>query len=1634
MHSPKPTAKNSSSMAAASNKKIHPAAVPRGSKAAPPQLTAIADSAAVLAKKIPSLQKLDQEMIRRFAEGFYANVPLEDLNHRQPDYLAAAVLDFLDFVQAREPAHTAIKILPPDESRPWQEGHSYIYVLNTDMPFLVDTATMTLNRHHILLEAMAHPMALVKRDQGGRLQSLDAVGDRPDQPQHRENGFVRESYMMMRLKTAIDQEMAKTLAADMQGAMDDVASAVADFTAMRQKLAEVIQSTGQNATGYNDESIFEAQNFLRWLDQDHFVFLGYRAYVYAEDEKPKHVANSGLGILRSSQRRVFGNLRDLTAASPEIQAFLEEGTLIAIRKSHSRSLVHRPAYMDVISIKIFDAAGKAAGEHRFIGLFTSQAYNRGVRDIPWVRQKLERVLEKADFVRNSHNAKALVDIVNNYPRDELLQMEDGELYRLALGILLLKERQRTALFVRPDKFNRYISALVFTPRDSFSTTLREKFAQILEKRFHGKVANHTMQVGETPLARLHYMIELEAGQVPSYDVKVIEAELAQAARGWGDALANAGQGLIDGAVLNRYANAFPAAYQNIYTTSDAIGDIQKIESLAADAGALAVQLYTAENFYGVRLYQRDKQIPLSDILPMLENLGLRVIDEFSFAISPPGGEVWLHDFTFERSDGGAIDVPLVKERFENALLAVWHEESEDDGFNRLVMLAGLTAREAAICRAYSKYLQQTGFSIRESAIEYILAKHAPITRLLVDLFLTSFDPAQKPDDAKTMRLCKEIEEKLSSISNADEDRTLRRYLNLIKATLRSNYFQVGADGKPKSYLSFKFDSRKVEALPEPKPFVEIFVYAPTVEAIHLRGGKVARGGIRWSDRRDDFRTEVLGLLKAQTVKNTVIVPVGSKGGFVVKNLPPHGDRAETDKAVKAAYRIMMCGLLDITDNIIDGKITPPANVVRKDDADPYLVVAADKGTAKFSDIANGIAGEYNFWLGDAFASGGSAGYDHKGMAITAKGAWEAVHRHFREMGLDYRTQAFTCVGVGDMSGDVFGNGMLLDKNLRLIAAFDHRHIFIDPNPDLKTAYAERERLFNLPVSSWADYAEDKISKGGGVYSRQAKIIKLSKEAQAALDTGKEELTPPELMQEILKAPVDLLWLGGIGTYIKSAAENNAEVGDRANDLARVNADNLRCKVVGEGANLGFTQRARIDYAALGGRINTDAIDNSAGVDTSDHEVNIKILLQPLMQDGKLPKPARDELLRAMTGEVASLVLRDNYLQTLALSVAQSINADYLEDYGALMRHLEKQLKLNRVLEFLPKDGELAERARQGRGLTRPELAVIMAYAKMGLKDDLQKSTVPDEGYLFKDLLAYFPAPLQQKYAGDIAKHQLRREIIVTSLTNDLINRVGSTFCLTLAQRTGANFATIARAYAITRAIFGLPATYAAIEALDHQVDSATQTKSLRALSKMVERATQWFATHLLRDSSIEQAVAHYAPGIAEIRKNMLALIPENDKALFERKIGEYKKKGVPAELAATIVLARLSGGLPPIIDAAIEAKQPPTDAARLYFAIGERFGLDWMRRQANQRPAGVWEERALSSLTEDLLSIQTELTKMLLKEEGKDGLLDRLNRWCKTNQSTVSAIDALIQELQTMAHLTPAQLTVASRQVRRLLD
>src|SRR5579885_58097 len=1573
-----------------------------------------------------------------FVAALFSRASQEDLAAYRPQDLAALAHASFDFWQTRTNAGAKIRLSNPAPAgeEPLQRI-TVIEAVNDDMPFLLDSVMGEIGARNLNVRLVAHPILSVTRDHDGRLTSWKAHAE--------ENGAARrESFIHIHVER-IDESRFAEITEALDSLFKDLRVCVADWRNMLDRVEDAIKDLRNNAKHLPQEEIFEAADFAQWLVDGNFTFLGCREYEFSEKNgkgELSPVFSDAFGLLRDPDVRVLRRGGTFLTLTPEIQEFMHKPVALIVTKANLRSRIHRRVYMDYIGIKRFDRNGNAVGELRIIGLFTSTAYMQSARAVPYLRRKVGKVIERAGFDPGSHSGKALLNVLESYPRDELFHIDDDLLYRFALLILELEERPRVRVLARRDRFDRYVSILVYVPRDRYDSAIRARLGDYFAEVFKGRVSAFYPFFPEGPLARVHFIIGRDEGKTPDPDRAALEAAVEDIVRSWSDdfeRLLARRHGSARALELSaRYGASFSAAYREAYAPESAVQDLDTLTKLSPER-TLALRFYRQKpqrrEEANLKVWSFQKPLPLSARVPVLEHMGFSVVAERTYPFAGAGKNsdcIYLHDMTLTRTGGGEIDLDRLQGALEAALMAVAAGRAEDDGFNALTLFAGLAWRDVALVRTLARYLRQAGVTYSQDYLWETLNKHPGIAQKIVALFYARFQSQAKLDFAgragKQAALAAKIEDALQAVESLDEDRILRQFVNAVQAAVRTNFFQTGKDGQAKAIIAVKFASRKLTDLPLPRPLYEIFVYSPRVEGVHLRFGKVARGGIRWSDRPQDFRTEILGLVKAQQVKNAVIVPVGAKGGFVPKLMPKNAPRDVVQAEGVATYKLFISTLLDITDNIGgDGTIVPPADVVRHEGDDPYLVVAADKGTATFSDIANGLAAEHGYWLGDAFASGGSAGYDHKAMGITARGAWESVKRHFREMDVNIHETPFTAVGVGDMSGDVFGNGMLRERTVKLLAAFDHRDIFIDPDPDPKKSFAERERLFKLPRSSWQDYDKALISKGGGVYPRSSKAIQLPPQARALLGLG-ESVTPPELMKAILKAPVDLLFFGGIGTYVRSSHETDADVGDRANDAIRIAGKELRCKVVGEGANLGVTQRGRVEAAQAGIRLNTDAIDNSAGVNTSDVEVNIKIALSVPVRAGVLTLEARNALLHEMTDEVARLVLRNNYQQTLALSLAQRRGLEDLGFQQRLMQILEMHGHLDRAVEFLPDDMTLSERRKRGEGLTRPELAVLLAYAKLSLYSELLDSTVPDDPYLGRELNRYFPKEMTERFADALQQHRLRREIIATQLTNSMINRGGATLVVRIADQTGASSAAIAAAFAAVRQSYGMVELNSEIDALDNRIAGARQLDLYAAVQDLLLDRIVWFMRNVDLAQGLDKIVAHYKDGIAQVEAALAGALPNRARAAQEERAGNLGKTGVPEALARRVATLPVLKAAPDIVLVADRAKKPVGEVAATYFATEAFFQLDRVAGAAgNIAVSDYFDRLALDRALDSLGDAERRITAAMVGNGQGNGLAGEgaVEAWVKPRRTEVERIRAAIHEIAGSG-LTLSKLSVAA--------
>ncbi len=1583
---------------------------------------------ALIGAAAAALAKRTSDIPGTFLAELLGSAVPDDLQRYGPDELAAIAERSWSLFAERKAGAPKISFEPA----PAMRTVAVLDIINDDMPFLLDSVVGELNQRGLDIRLLVHPVFAVERDAAGTLTAVKGAA---------KDGGRHESFIHIHIEGVVEAARRAEVVRALEDILAQVRVAVQDWRPMLDWLRTVIAELRANPPPLDAGEIAEAVQFLEWLAADNFTLLGARDYAFTGDaEVLEPMFETGLGLLRSRDVRPLQRWNQPLVITPEIRAFLEQPRLLVITKSTLRSPVHRRVDMDYIGVKRFDRHGKLVGEFRLCGLFTSTAYTRSVRAIPYLRRKADDVIRRAGFEPASHSGKALVNVLETYPRDELFQIDEDLLYHFALAILQLDARPRVRILPRRDRFDRFVSILVYVPRERYDSAIRALIGDYLVTAFNGAVRAFYPFFTEGPLVRVHFIIGRAEGEAPDPDRATLDRAVETIVRNWIDGLNEAlaaayepGKAHI---VSARYRGAFPIDYREVYSPAMAVGDMRVVELLTPER-PLGVDFYRQGGAglwrAGLKVFSQSRPISLSERVPVLEDMGFRVVDERTYHIKPEdAAEVWFHDMELESASGEPIDLGALKQRLEACFLVVMGKRAESDGYNALVLLTGLGWRDVALIRTVSRFLRQIRVPYSQDYMWATLRKHSAIATQIVTLFHTRFDPhLPASNDERTAReaeIASAIETALQAVESLDEDRILRHFVNAVQGAIRTNFYQLDRDGQPKDVIAIKFSSRKVDAMPLPRPLYEIFVYSPRFEAVHLRFGKVARGGIRWSDRPQDFRTEILGLVKAQNVKNAVIVPVGAKGGFVPKYLPDGGTREAIQAEGIATYKIFMSTLLDITDNIRPGTagVVPPRDVVRKEGDDPYLVVAADKGTATFSDIANDIAIAHDFWLGDAFASGGSAGFDHKKIGITARGAWESVKRHFREMDINLAATPFTVVGVGDMSGDVFGNGMLREKTTKLVAGFDHRDIFIDPDPDAERTFAERKRLFDLPRSSWQDFDKALISKGGGVYPRSAKEIRLSAEAQKLFGVG-ERLTPQDLIRAILKAQVDLIFFGGIGTYIRAADESDEAVGDRTNDAVRVTGKDLRCKVIGEGANLGMTQRGRIEAALRGIRLNTDAIDNSAGVNTSDMEVNLKIALSVPLRDGRLTMDGRNALLAEMTDDVAALVLRNNYLQPLALSLAEQRGMEAFGFQQRLIQTLEKRGHLDRAVEYLPDDAQLAERRRRAEPFTRPELAVLLAYAKLALDEDLLESAVPDDPYLARELGRYFPKAIAERFPDALEHHRLRREIIATQLGNSMINRGGPSLIVRIADQTGAAPALIAAAFAAVRDSFGMTALNTAIDGLDNRVSGKLQLELYAAVQDLLLDRIIWFLRNVDLSKGLAEVVAHYYDGIAAVEAALDGALSEDSLGACAARKAKLVEGGVPEELARRLSNLPSLTAAPDIVLVADRTSKAIGEVAATYFAAGAFFRLDRITNAASTIPiADYFDRLALDRARDSIGEAERRLAAAMVGNGAPDAAgAAAVEAWVAPRRDEVERIRLAIHEIANSG-LTLSKLAVAA--------
>jgi glutamate dehydrogenase len=1574
------------------------------------------------------------EDLRRVLGLYFQTVTPDDLDLFSLEDWVSLFLEHWQLGLTRHPGETALRLVNLPVRRHASQAYTVALTVNDDMPFLVDSLTLAGRQEGLGLHLTVHPVFVADRNGEHRLDRIGGLdGEAPGS---------RESWILTVFDRIQGTERLARLEKRIRDNLSDVLRVFEDSAALRDRVTLLGEDIIRWKAFLPEREVEEARDFLEWLTQDWFTFLGYRRYALHHDGDELRLAperETGLGILRT--RADHPPEPKALAQRANEKALSQE--LLIITKTNAHSTVHRSGPIDYIGLRRFDARGRVVGEDRILGLFSPLVFKCPPQEIPVVRLKREAVLRQSGLAPESHAGRHLRIIFDTLPLSELLEASIDQLVELTFGVLRLQERHLTRLFLRPDVFGRYLSCLIYLPRENYTARARESIEKILVKGLHGHSIESDLWISDSVLARLHATVHTETGRLSPKHLATLELEIQDASRSWNEKLRLAladrlgeERGLP---LFDRYRDSFPEVYRDDVKPQAAVYDLLEIEQLKP-AQALRLSLYRPKHASScslrLKIFRLDQSLAISDTLPILESTGFRVVSERPYEVPVPGiGRIWIHDFELELP--GSTDRALERrEALEELFLAIWTGLAANDDFNRLAIDAELSWREIMLLRSICKYLIQTGIPFTPANMSRALASHFAITRLLVRWFHVRFDPFRDSAtrESEAQACLETLRTELESVESSDDDRILRAYLGVLGAMVRTSFFQRPLrDPEGYRFLSYKLDSSRVPDLPLPRPLYEIFVYAPQVEGIHLRGGRIARGGIRWSDRSEDFRTEVLGLMKAQMVKNTVIVPVGAKGGFYVKQPPKDGNRDRLIEEARRCYRTFIQGLLTLTDNIVSGQVQPPKRVVRYDEDDPYLVVAADKGTATFSDLANAIASDFHFWLGDAFASGGSIGYDHKKMAITARGVWESVRRHFRELGVDPDREPVTVVGIGDLSGDVFGNGMLRSPHLKLIGAFNHQHIFIDPHPDPRTSFEERQRLFDMPRSSWTDYRSDLLSPGGGIYPRSAKSIRLSPEARSVLGTEAASVTPTELIRTLLAAPVDLLWNGGIGTYVKAQTETQADVGDRSNDALRLNGHEIRARVVAEGGNLGFTQLGRVEYALNGGRINTDFIDNSAGVDTSDHEVNIKILLNVAAEERRAIVRHRERLLHDMTNDIAEHVLRHNYDQAQALSVLEFTAPQRLDEHRYLVRKLEQRHLLNPALEGLPPSAVLAQRRNLQRGLTRPELAVLLAYGKIALAHDLQDSDIHQDPTLSLEIERYFPSALRKRYTPFMRRHPLARNIITTEITNHLVNHMGPTFATRLQEEIGATSAEIVRAFVVSQTVTGTEAVCRELEALPASVPPALSLEAFTANVRLLRHLTRWLLLNGPRPLNVSGLIATLAPGVAAFETHLLDCLPEPLRKSHDARVRGLTEAGLPEPLAQQLTIR---SSLYPVFDLVSMTEnlaQPLPRVASFYFRIGQALSLDWLDQAIEKLTVqDFWQAEARISLRENLYGEHRRLTTQILGPAGEQSFETAFAHWSQGATESLGHYRKLGEDMRAHATHDYAMLSIAVHSLRNL--
>ena len=1578
-------------------------------------------------KRIP---KKDVEHFSLLISSFFKHVSAEDVENYKSDDLQGLMTTLFRHIQAL-PNSNAVIFNPNVEEHGWQSPHSIILLHSADIRYLIDSMRNTLNQRQIRIHNIFHSHLSIKRNKDGSIKSLNET-----------DGDTNELLLYIEIDHYSKADDIKELNKSISQTIHDVEAVAQDYREIASLVDKISASLDVNTQNIDPEAIKESKAFLHWLKNDRFTFLAYDEY-QVDKEGVKPIADTGLGLFRRYEQPKAQLFKHMSKA--QLECAEADNPMIFVKSGHL-STVHRSAYSDYVVVKKFNSKGDVIGGYRFMGLYKHSVYINSANDIPVIREKIQSILDNSEIPAGTYNYAELSHILGTFPRDELFQASAEYLLEVGLNVLYLQERRKVKLFLRENIDSKFVSAIFYAPRDRLNSRLREQVYELLSGHMNIESSITSTWFSESSLARCRFVFKLQEPLTKPLDQYALENAVIELARDWNEDLQTS---LNDAfgeersvSLYRQYRNAFPASYVEENSPRVAVADIERMETLSNNNNCnLAFSFYRSivagESELKIKIFHKGTQLSLSDMIPVLENFGLKVIEELPYDIEHQRETFWIYNFTVDFPTNPTIEPSEFRDNLSDAFIAVWLHQADNDRFNQLVLKAGLTWRQITMLRAYARYMKQISFGFSQKYIATSLTNHTEISKKLIAFFDCRFNPEKNRSEKTTQRIAEQLEGLFENVASLSEDRILRQYLELMQATLRTNFFQKSDCGTDyKDYLSFKLDPHQINDIPLPRPQYEIFVYSPRVEGVHLRGGKVARGGLRWSDRTEDFRTEILGLVKAQQVKNAVIVPVGAKGGFIAKRLPPPSDRDAFWQEGINCYKLFIRGLLDLTDNLKEGEVIPPANLVRYDEDDTYLVVAADKGTATFSDIANEISAEYEHWLGDAFASGGSNGYDHKKMGITARGAWVSVQRHFREMGINIQQQPFTVVGVGDMSGDVFGNGMLLSEQIKLVGAFNHLHIFVDPTPDPAKSFAERQRLFQLPRSSWQDYNKKLISKGGGIFERSAKSITLTPEIQTLVNIDKKTVTPSELISLLIKASVDMFWNGGIGTYVKASNEQHSDVGDKANDGLRVNANELQCKVVGEGGNLGLTQQARIEYGQIGGSIFTDFIDNAGGVDCSDHEVNIKILLDKQVADGELTDKQRNHQLEAMTESVAQLVLENNYRQTQAISLAYIESYRRTEEYRRVIHYLESTGKLNRALEFLPEDDTLSERKSQQMGLTQAELSILVSYVKADMKEALMHDGLGDDKYLTRPVESAFPPALVKDFNSAVANHPLKKEIIATQVANDIFNHMGISYVDRMQQSTGASHSDIAKAYVSAKEIFALEHIWQAIEALDYSVASDLQYYMMLRASRLVRRASRWLVKNHRTQLDATMLIELYASPIQGLRKKLPSLLPEPLHQQWQTARDELVSMGAPESLASTLASCEYLYDFLGIIAASNSLGKDINIVASGFFALAERLDLDdFSEHLENKMPTTtLWQAMARESLRDDLEWQQRQLTQNMLScmTGDESDVQAFIEGWLKEQEVLTARWKNMITELNNHNDGDISMLSIAIRELSDL--